>query len=129
VNSDELIDRFLESPGAKSLKEKKLLQAICSAAAGDSSAFYDLTFHAAFAKRMFDIIRREGPQTMGFERMQQTFTASVEKIREILIRFEVEDRMKTTELTAITPEAKARLSRIIEDLALLKNWLTSQDDK
>ena len=86
---------------------------------------YDLTFHAAFAKRIFDIIRREGPHTQGFERMQQSFFESVEKIKVILMQFELENEVVTTGLTDTTPEARAKLSRFIEDLALLKNWLLS----
>ena len=92
----------------------------------DSPILYDLTFHAAFAKRIFDIIKREGPHTQGFERMQQSFMESVEKIRGILLRSEIAN---TEDLIPPTSESRARLSRLIEDLALLKNWLVSHDQK
>lgn len=125
MNPEPLLGDFFSSPAAKSLKEKELLRTIILSLPPDSPILYDLTFHAAFAKRVFDIIRREGPHTQGFERMQQSFFDSVEKIRAILLRHQAENHVVTTELTSSTHEAKAKLSGIIEDLALLKNWLVS----
>ena len=127
--SEIFLEDFFSSPAAKGLKEKQLLHHIILPLPPDSPLLYDLTFHAAFAKRIFDIIRREGPHTQGFERMQQSFFESVEKIREILMRYEAENHVVTTPLTSPTPEAKATLSRVIEDLALLKNWLVSRQTK
>jgi len=127
MDSATLINTFFASPESNTLKENELLRTITENVPIDSPMFYDLTFHAAFAKRIFDIIKREGPHTLGFERMQQSFTESVEKIRQILMRFEAENLVKTTELTSATPEARTKLSRLIEDLAQLKNWLVSHD--
>jgi hypothetical protein len=124
MSSETLIADFFSAPDSKGLKERELLQKLVTRLPADSSILYDLTFHAAFAKRIFDIIRREGPHTQGFERMQQSFMESVGKIRGIL----EESKMDFTEdLISSTPESRARLSRLIEDLALLKNWLVSQD--
>ena len=128
MNEQALIADFFSSPRAENLKERKLLHDIVIVLPADSPALYDLTFHAAFAKRIFDVIRREGPHTQGFERMQQSFQESVEKIREILKKLEVEN-VVAGELTSSTPEAKAKLSRFIEDLAVLKNWLLSHETK
>ena len=122
-----LIGDFFASDDSKSLKERELLHAIVSSLPQDSPQLYDLTFHAAFAKRIFDIIRREGPHTQGFERMQQSFQESVEKIREILRQCEKENVFPAETLVSPTPDAKARLSRLIEDFALLKNWLVSHE--
>jgi hypothetical protein len=72
-------------------------------------------------------MKREGPHTQGFDRMQQSFAEAVEKVRAILLRFESEYHLATSELTSPTPEARAKLSRLIEDLALLKNWLVSHE--
>jgi hypothetical protein len=121
------INIFFSSPESKTLKEKELLRSITEKVPPGSPMFYDLTFHATFAKRIFDIIRREGPHTLGFDRMQQSFTESVEKVRQILLRFEAENLIKTTELTSATKEARTKLSRLIEDLAQLKNWLVSHE--
>ena len=120
-----LIGDFFSSPAAKNLKERDLLHNIILSLPPDSPILYDLTFHAAFAKRIFEIIRREGPHTQGFERMQQSFLESVDKIKAILKSYEAESHVVIPELTSPTPEASAKLSRFIEDLALLKNWLVS----
>lgn len=129
MNANLLVEDFFSGAASKSLKERELLRSIILPLAADSPILYDLTFHAAFAKRIFDIIRREGPHTQGFERMQQSFLESVEKIRAILTRYEAENHFETAELTSPTPEARAKLSRFIEDLALLKNWLVSHETR
>ena len=103
MDSAASVSNFFSSPEAKSLKERKLLHDVIFSLPQDSPILYDLTFHAAFAKRIFDIIRREGPHTLGFERMQQSFLESVEKIRAILKRLETENPVVTTELTDTTP--------------------------
>ena len=118
---------FFSSEEAKALKEARILHSVAMNLVSDSPILYDLTFHAAFAKRIFDVMKREGPHTPGFDRMQQSFRESVEKIRAILLRFESEYHLATSELTSSTPEARAKLSRLIEDLALLKNWLVSHE--
>lgn len=124
MNSETLIGEFFLSPDSKGLKERELLHILVTGLAPDSPFLYDLTFHAAFAKRIFDIIRREGPHTQGFERMQQSFMESVEKIRGILVETNIDF---TEDLASPTTESRARLSRLIEDLALLKNWLVSHE--
>ena len=129
MNTDSLLNDFLSGPDSKNLKEQELLRTIILPLPIDSPVLFDLTFHAAFAKRIFDIIRREGPHTQGFDRMQQSFLESVEKIRMILSRYETENHIETAELTSPTPEARAKLSRFIEDLAMLKNWLLSREPK
>ena len=44
------------------------------------------------------------------------------------MRYEAESHITTSELTSSTPEARAKLSRFIEDLAMLKNWLISREN-
>jgi len=127
MNGETLIGDFFSGPAAGNLKEKHLLESIIAPLPPDSPILYDLTFHAAFAKRIFDIIKREGPHTQGFERMQQSFFESVEKIKGILRQLESENPAAIAALTLPTPEAKATLSRFIEDLALMKNWLLSHE--
>jgi hypothetical protein len=127
VNTTQITEDFFSSSEANLLKEKQLMYEIISGLSKDSSEFHDLAFHGAFAKKIFDIIKREGPHTQGFDRMQQSFTESVEKIRGILIRLEREYKIETDGITSSTPEAKAKLSRFIEDLSILKNWLMSHD--
>jgi len=118
---------FFSSSAASKLHDGALLHNVIAILPEDSPMLYELTFQAAFAKRIFDIIRREGPHTQGFDRMQQSFFESVEKIRTLIERFEAENPVVATGLASSTPEARAKLSRFIEDLALLKNWLVSRE--
>jgi hypothetical protein len=127
MSPNSLLVDFFSTSDSKNLKEKELLRNIITMLPADSPMLYDLTFHAAFVKRIFDVIRREGRLTQGFDRMQQSFTDSVEKVRAILLRFESEYHIPTDDLTSPTPEARAKLSRFIEDLAQLKNWLVSHE--
>ncbi|MDP4229426.1 MAG: hypothetical protein Q8916_03360 [Bacteroidota bacterium] len=123
------IDDFFSHDVSGNLKEPDLVRQVLAGLAPDSAMFYEITFHGAFAKRMFDVMRREGPNTIGFERMQQSFTESVQKVRTILEQMEAENLVKSEGLTSATPEARAKLSRFIEDLSLLKNWLTSRENR
>ena len=116
------LEDFFTSPEAKKLNDKNLLKNILGDIPIDSHDLYDLTFHAAFAKRIFDIIKREGAGIQGAERMQQSFRDSVEKIRMILVPYEARN-LSTTILNSSTPEARTMLSQLVHDLALLKSWL------
>jgi hypothetical protein len=116
------LEDFFTSPEADRLHEKELLRKIIVDIPLDSPDLYELTFHAAFAKRIFDILKREGGNIQGAERMQQSFRDSVEKVRTILVPYEARN-LSTTILNSSTPEARAMLSRLVEDLALVKNWL------
>ncbi|MFI5265095.1 MAG: hypothetical protein ACHQM6_11310 [Candidatus Kapaibacterium sp.] len=123
MNEQTHVQAFFASDAAHALKEPEIVHGVIASFADDSPILYDLTFHAAFTKRIFDIIRREGPHTQGFDRMQQSFAESVEKIKAILKNLEAENPVVIADLISPTPEARAKLSRFIEDLALLKNWL------
>jgi len=120
------LEDFFTSPGAKHLKDKDLLRSILGDIPLGSTDLYDLTFHAAFAKRIFDIMKREGANIQGAERMQQSFRDSVENVRTILVPYEARN-LSTTKLNSSTPEARAMLSHLVGDLALLKNWLLRQE--
>ena len=119
------LEDFFTSPEANRLNDSTLLKNILSDISFDSPDLYDLTFHAAFAKRIFDIMKREGGNIQGAERMQQSFRDSVEKIRTILVPYEARN-LSTTILNSSTPEARAMLSQLVGDLALLKSWLLRQ---
>jgi hypothetical protein len=127
MNREIRVEDFFSASVSKNLKDRDLLRMIISPLPGDSPVLYELTFQAAFAKRLFDIIKREGTHTQGFQRMQQSFLESVEKIKEILITYEKNSLISTSMLTAPMAEARMKLSRFVEDLALLKNWLISHN--
>ncbi|MEI8134909.1 MAG: hypothetical protein WCH46_07495 [bacterium] len=129
MGSERSIIAFFETDEAHLLKEAAFLRTLAETLPTESTMLYDLTFHATFAKRIFEIIKREGPQTQGFDRMQHSFTESVEKIRGILRNVQEANGLDSTEFTDATPQARARLTRLIEDLALLKNWLNAHEIK
>ena len=115
------------------LSEERLAQLeapeemICIIGGAEDDALYTLTFHAAFAVKIFGIIRREGPAMQGFERMQQSLSDSVEQVRTALVALpdcntllrRVEDR---------SAEAQSLLMRLIRDLARYKNWMLGSSD-
>lgn len=119
-------DNFFSGPESKRLKNKELLEKLIGNIPEDSSDLYEITFHAAFARRIVDILLREGVNIQGAERMQQSFRDSVEKIRKILVPYEARNLFTST-LNSSTPEAKAMLSQLVSDLALLKNWLVRHE--
>ncbi len=116
---------FLLSEEFGTVTEQHFLRLLLEAVPADSPILYELTFHAAFAKRMFDIIKREGRSVQGFERMQQSFLESVEKIRGELVKANSLYNMDVTLYIAKTPETASHLTSLINDLALLKNWQMS----
>lgn len=118
---------FLSVPSEK-LNEPELMQSILSALQPESPVLYELTFHASFAKKIFVVLKREGPNTQGYERMQQSFLESLEKIRLQLELIENDHEISTSEFLSNTQEANSRLVRLIDDLTLYKDWLIHQDN-
>jgi hypothetical protein len=109
---------FWESSEARRLQEPELVGAVLGSKLSESELF-DLTFHARFASNLFTVMKREGSAVQGFERMQQSFRESVEKIRSLLVTALPEKSAMFGELTG---EAFNRLIALIHDLALVKEW-------
>lgn len=112
---------FLEVSYEK-LNEPELMGSLLAELDGDSPILYELTFHASFAKKIFAVLKREGPGAQGYERMQQSFLESLEKIRLQLELIENNHGISTSELLSQTKESNARLVRLIDDLTLYKEW-------
>jgi len=119
---------FFLSEFADNLNEPKLIGDILSTLPSDSDVLYELTFHASFAKKIFSVLRREGPSTQGYERMQQSFLESLEKIRLQLELIENDHEIPTSEFLSNTQESNARLVRLIDDLTLYKDWHIHQEN-
>src|SRR6188768_2448682 len=99
---------FFFSELADKLNEPELIRDILTILPPDSEVLYELTFHASFAKKIFTVLRREGPSTQGYERMQQSFLESLEKIRLQLELIENDHEIPTTEFLSNTQESNAR---------------------
>jgi len=119
---------FFASELANNLNEPELIRDILSTLASDSDVLYELTFHASFAKKIFTILRREGQNTQGYERMQQSFLESLEKIRLQLENIENDHGIPTSQFLSNTQESNTRLVRLIDDLTLYKDWHLHQEN-
>ncbi len=119
---------FFFSELTDKLNEPELIRDILSTLPSNSDLLYELTFHASFAKKIFTVLRREGPSTQGYERMQQSFLESLEKIRLQLELIENNHGISTTEFLSNTKEANSRLVRLIDDLTLYKDWHVHQEN-
>src|SRR5215204_5972102 len=103
----------------QSLEEAAAMQCIIGNAA--DQVLYTLTFHAAFAVKIFEVIRREGRGIQGFERMQQSLRESVEQVRSSLSSLPDECRLER--FLGPSADAQSALMRLVRDLARYKNWM------
>lgn len=113
---------FLSSSESEALKEPDLTRGILSVLPESSDILYELAFQASFAKKMSDIMAREGRGVQGYERMQQSFFEAVNKVKLLLEQVENDYRIAASEVLSLHPDAAKRLSQLIEDLALYKDW-------
>ena len=111
------IETFFSS--ARGLRDPEAMHLLLTRVPLGSSELYDLTFHAAFASKMFALIKREGSETQGFERMQQSLADSVQTVTRLLERAENEYSIDL----GIHGGNSAVLAAFIEDLAALKAWM------
>ncbi len=111
-------DEFFEA--ANSLRRPDEMRRLLATLPADSPQLYDLTFHAAFASRLFTILKREGTEVQGFERMQQSLADSVETIRTLLQSIESE---REVDLGLSGTGATSSFGGLVEDLAKLKAWM------
>ena len=79
-----LYDAFWSSPHAKKLEHPEVIRPVLEALERDPELLFHLLFHARFAVKTFDVMKREGKDSQGFERMQQSFMESVQEIESIL---------------------------------------------
>jgi len=110
----------------RSLEEPEAVQCIVGTA--DDAALYTLTFHSAFAVKIFEVIRREGPGIQGFERMQQSMRDSVEQVRTSLLK-SLPDTCRTLleRFLERSAESQSALMRLVRDLARYKNWMLGDE--
>lgn len=95
----------------------------------DPKANYDATFHASFAKKIWDLMRREGPDVAGFARMQQSFMEAVDKVRKIVDKAGQNGYVHAVRYTELTQNGMQNMMTLINDLAIVKQWQVDQGDK
>lgn len=119
------VDDFFTS--TESLRYPEQLRRLVLALPKDSSDLYDLTFHAAFASRIFVILKREGAMIQGFERMQQSLSDSVSLIKGHLERLDKEHDLALGIVP--TGSAQSTLGGLVEDLAAFKAWMLEHSQR
>jgi hypothetical protein len=109
----------------QSLEEPETVDCIVKTA--DDAVLYTLTFHSAFAVKIFEVIRREGRGVQGFERMQQSLRDSVEQVRTSLSNLPDACRSPIERFLEHSAESQSALMRLIRDLARYKNWMLGEN--
>ncbi len=95
---------------------------------GRPELLFDITFYARFAQRTFAIMRREGKDAAGFERMQQSFREAVDKVRVILNDASTLGFENASAFTAVDVGSFSKLIELIGDLSILKDWMISAEE-
>ena len=108
------------------MKRPETVRSLLSALEGDEATSYELLFHAAFADRLFGVMRTSGPQTDGFARMQQSFTEAVEKVRSAIRTAQSHGFSEANRYIELSPQAMADLFELMHDLATLKHSSTHE---
>ena len=110
---------FWGTGAAERVKHPAVLRQILGSDLSEAE-FFELTFHSRFANSLMGVLRREGSDVEGFQRMQQSFTDSVSIVRSLL---EKALGARATGITELSHEGLARIMDTMADLALVKDWL------
>ena len=117
---------FWESADSKKLSQPLIIEKVLSLLEQDDATLYELTFYGSFAERMLGLMRREGKDVDGFERMQQSFRESVDVVRRVLGRLAAAGLYQAEPYLAVESASFERLLLLIGDLAIVKSWMLSQ---
>ena len=117
------VSEFWDSPIASRVRNRTALALLLDTLGTDDSAIFDLTFHARFAQRIFEVMRREGSDSEGFDRMQHSFRDAVEIVRETIRKAEALGFNLGSQFTELTPEGMVSLLGLVGDLAAVKDWM------
>ncbi|HYM20497.1 MAG TPA: hypothetical protein VEW28_05775 [Candidatus Kapabacteria bacterium] len=116
-------EEFLSLPGT--LRKPEEMGILLSFMPLDSPELFDLTFHASFASKMFILLKREGQNIQGFERMQQSLVESVQNVTSML---EQAEATYGIELGIRSKRADA-VADFIADLTVLKEWMLARSQQ
>jgi hypothetical protein len=116
---------FWSSDQARKLKDAEQIRSILQSIGAHSGLLFDLTFYGRFAEKIFVVMKREGKDTVGFDRMQQSFTEAVDKVRHVLVESGKLGFPNASRFTSLDAHSFGRLVALIGDLAILKDWMLS----
>ena len=117
-----LLPTFWSSDLATKLANPEVMRALLTICADHPKDCFELTFYASFAKRMFEVMRREGKHTLGFDRMQQSFTEAVQKVTTIIEKFETLGFAEASTYRSTSAGAMQAILVLIDDLSIVKEW-------
>jgi hypothetical protein len=95
----------------------------------ETKSIYEVTFHAAFAKKVWDLMRREGSDVPGFPRMQQSFMDAVQKVRALVEKAGENGYVHATRYTELSQNGMQNMMTLVGDLAVVKEWQVDLGDK
>ena len=95
----------------------------------DPKLIYELTFHSSFAKKIWDLMQREGSDVPGFPRMQQSFMEAVQRVRSMIETAGNQGFVQAPRYTELTQNGMQNMMSLIGDLAIVKQWQIDQGDK
>jgi hypothetical protein len=87
---------------------------------GNPGLGHELLFYSTFAHKTFGVMQRIGPGGEGFERLQQSFSEAVEKVRAIVQLAGDKGFSRSKELTELSPNGMALLLDLMRDLTIIK---------
>jgi hypothetical protein len=119
-------DPFWSSDSAENLAHPQPVRELLLALRSEDTKTYDLLFYAAFANKMLGVMKREGKDAQGFERMQQSFSEAVQHVRTILADSAAKGFARATVYTEMTANGLQMLLALIADLAIVKEWIVRE---
>ena len=118
----ENLDEFWTLELHDSLSHPAPVRSLLESLTTDVAATYDLLFYGAFTDKLLTIMRREGKDTDGFDRMQQSFRETVERVRNLVAQAGELGFLQASAYTQLSPEAMTKLLELTHDLAIVKQW-------
>jgi len=119
------LEEFWGSEFADRVKHPAPLRRLLNTLQLEDPNYYTLTFYGSFAKKIFDVMRREGKDAQGFDRMQQSFTEAVQKVRSALEDLAEKGFVDGPRYTELSQQGMQALIGLIEDLSVVKDWEVS----
>lgn len=121
-------DSFWSSTSAENLAHPQPVRELLLALNGEDALIFDLLFYASFANKALAVMKREGKDTQGFDRMQQSFSEAVQRVRAIVEQAQQKGFHRGAVYVEMTQNGMSMLLTLIADLAIVKDWQARSTD-
>lgn len=122
------LSAFWASASAENLAHPQPVRELLLALNDDEALTYDVLFYASFVHKMLGVMKREGKDAQGFERMQQSFSEAVQRVRTIVEEAQKKGFQRGAVYTELSQNGMTMLLALISDLAIVKEWQTRQTE-